>query len=282
MVAERKPNFVGIGVPRGGTTWLHEFINSHPHAYTPRSRKEVHFFDRHYERGTDWYDKFFAEATVDHTALGEFTPHYLYNPDCAKRIYDFGIRRVLTTLRDPVDRTWSNYMFKRRQDHYKGSMSQFLHDYPEMISWGSYDDHLGLWLDKFGGGMNLLVFESVSKDPQALKDQLGMALEVDSELFNAELGAQRVNPTFVPKRQVLYNHTVKFNKWLVSHDLDKVANKLKQLPGVLAYLRSPDNSAPSLTASDEEIDILSELFQPSVRRLQSMVDVDLSMWKSAS
>ena len=54
------PTFLGIGVPRGGTTWLHTTLISHPDVYMPTRRKEVRFFDRYYERGLGWYETFFC------------------------------------------------------------------------------------------------------------------------------------------------------------------------------------------------------------------------------
>ncbi|MEN0019911.1 MAG: hypothetical protein AAF747_03400 [Planctomycetota bacterium] len=39
------PNFVGIGVPKGGTTWLYDLIDRHPDGYVSQRRKELHYFD---------------------------------------------------------------------------------------------------------------------------------------------------------------------------------------------------------------------------------------------
>ena len=56
------PTFLGIGVQRAGTTWLHTLLNSHPDVYMPTHRKEIRFFDRYYERGLSWYEEFFCPA----------------------------------------------------------------------------------------------------------------------------------------------------------------------------------------------------------------------------
>jgi hypothetical protein len=40
------PNFIGIGAPRCGSTWLHELLQSHPQVYVPQRWKEVYFFDQ--------------------------------------------------------------------------------------------------------------------------------------------------------------------------------------------------------------------------------------------
>jgi len=49
----RLPQAIIIGVKKGGTRALLEFLRIHPDVRAPGP--EVHFFDRHYERGLDWY-----------------------------------------------------------------------------------------------------------------------------------------------------------------------------------------------------------------------------------
>ena len=56
------PTFLGIGVPRAGTTWLHTLLAGHPDVYLPTRRKEIRFFDRYHDLGTAWYEAFFAAA----------------------------------------------------------------------------------------------------------------------------------------------------------------------------------------------------------------------------
>jgi chemotaxis response regulator CheB len=50
---QRLPQVIIIGVKKGGTRALLEFLRLHPdvRAVGP----EVHFFDRNYDRGLDWY-----------------------------------------------------------------------------------------------------------------------------------------------------------------------------------------------------------------------------------
>ena len=39
------PTFIGVGVPKAGTTWLHYRFKHHPDIYTP-VHKELHYFSR--------------------------------------------------------------------------------------------------------------------------------------------------------------------------------------------------------------------------------------------
>ena len=76
------PTFLGIGVPRGGTTWLHTWLDSHPQVCMSTRRKEVRFFDRHYERGLGWYESFFCppEERDRYSAVGEIWPSTTSTP----------------------------------------------------------------------------------------------------------------------------------------------------------------------------------------------------------
>jgi len=49
----RLPQAIIIGVKKGGTRALLEFLKEHPDVRAPS--QEVHFFDRHYDRGLEWY-----------------------------------------------------------------------------------------------------------------------------------------------------------------------------------------------------------------------------------
>ena len=68
------PEFLGIGVQKGGTTTLQRLLERHPQVWLP-PEKEVHFFSRHYARGSQWYADRFAAARPDQHC-GEITPYY--------------------------------------------------------------------------------------------------------------------------------------------------------------------------------------------------------------
>lgn len=50
---KRLPQAIVIGVKKAGTRALLEYLRLHPDVRSPGP--EVHFFDRHFERGLDWY-----------------------------------------------------------------------------------------------------------------------------------------------------------------------------------------------------------------------------------
>jgi hypothetical protein len=52
------PDFLGIGAPRAGTTWLDRNLRAHPDLYLP-DRKELHYFDRYYHTALYVYTRRF-------------------------------------------------------------------------------------------------------------------------------------------------------------------------------------------------------------------------------
>lgn len=109
-----KPNFLGIGSVRGGSTWLHNLLTAHPDFYLPTKRKEIQYFTKYWERGADWYEECFKGAD-EAKWIGEITPGYLIAPEGPNRICEHGgIEKFVVILRNPVDRMVSHYRWHLR------------------------------------------------------------------------------------------------------------------------------------------------------------------------
>lgn len=105
------PDFLGIGVPKAGTTWLHENLKMHPNVFLP-DKKELHFFDQRWHRPVRRYLEHFRVSEAEGATIGEITPSYCtlgvgrvrwirrLNPDT----------RLLVMLRNPAEQAWSHIM----------------------------------------------------------------------------------------------------------------------------------------------------------------------------
>ena len=109
----RLPNFLYVGPDKAGSSWLHEMLLKHPEVYlTPA--KDLYYFDRYYDRGPAWYASQFRDAR-DETVVGEVCQDYLFHPEAATRIPEtLGRCAVMVSLRDPVERAWSSYLYMRK------------------------------------------------------------------------------------------------------------------------------------------------------------------------
>jgi hypothetical protein len=108
------PDFIIIGTQRGGTTSLYRYLTAHPDVGSAL-RKEVHFFDRYFEKGMNWYLAHFpvrGEAPV----VGEASPYYLFHPHAPERARAVVPHaRFIALLRNPIDRAYSHYQMRARK-----------------------------------------------------------------------------------------------------------------------------------------------------------------------
>jgi Sulfotransferase domain len=117
------PDFFVLSGGRCGSTSLFAILCAHPQVMAP-SHKEVHFFDRNYERGLDFYRRLFPfeahrrsrERRLGSKVLtGEATTYYLLHPAVPSRVFAaLPQARLIVMLRDPVDRAYSHYQLAVR------------------------------------------------------------------------------------------------------------------------------------------------------------------------
>jgi len=111
------PDFVIIGAHKCGTTSLYHFLTRHPHV-EGASTKELEFFNRHFDKGIEWYRRCFPQPRWKdgrRSITGEATPYYLFHPYAAERMAEVVPRaRMIVLLRNPVDRAYSHYHHQTR------------------------------------------------------------------------------------------------------------------------------------------------------------------------
>lgn len=110
------PDFMIIGVQKGGTTFLYDLLVQHPDV-RPARTKEIGFFDRFRGRGLGWYRANFpARGRSERWITGEATPDYIFTRGVAERIH--AVRpagtKFIVLLRDPTRRAISHYFHARR------------------------------------------------------------------------------------------------------------------------------------------------------------------------
>jgi Sulfotransferase family len=190
----RLPNFLYIGPDKAGSSWLHDVLIQHPDVYlTPA--KDLYFFDRYFDKGVDWYAHHFAKAG-EQKIVGEVCQDYLFHPEAAERIQKvLPDPRFMVTLRDPVDRAFSSYLYMLKMGETPGSFTEALSTRPELIDHGRYGAGLDRFADRFGeASIYVAVFDDLGADPRgfiaALLAWLGVTpMELTDELLSARLPA---------------------------------------------------------------------------------------------
>jgi hypothetical protein len=190
----RLPNFLYIGPDKAGSSWLHDVLIQHPDVFmTPA--KDLYFFDRYYDKGVDWYAAHFVKAGAQ-KIVGEVCQDYLFHPQAAERIHEvLQEPRFMVTLRDPIDRAFSSYLYMLKMGETPGSFTDALSSRPELIEHGRYGQGLGRFADRFGDdSIYVAVFDDLSTDPRgfiaALLSWLGVApLQLTDDILSARLPA---------------------------------------------------------------------------------------------
>jgi hypothetical protein len=252
---------------------------SHPDVYMPVRRKEIRFFDRHFEQGPEWYEEFFCPADDAHAyrAIGEISPQYLYCDECPDRISVTlpGVR-LLLMLRHPVDRAYSTYGFTVQRANYRGSFTEFLESRPSVLERGFYSRYLERYLRQFERGRILvMLFEEAVADLDATRGRLAAFLGIDAARFPEDAGASHVNRSSVPSFGTASGFAVKTGRRLRRLGLEpavdlarrvgiqKVIARGKPLPRIDSELR-----AELSKAYDDEFDQLGHL-----------LGIDLARWR---
>jgi len=246
------PNFVGIGVPRGGSTWLHALLGSHPDAFVPIKRKEVHYWDNEFGRGEAWYASFFPSDAGSYVAVGEVTPHYLYSEAAAERLRaSETVRRLICTLRNPVERMFSHYTLRMRVDNYRGTFREFAGEYPNSIDWGCYGRHLGRYRSRFGDDeLLILIHERMFRDVDATRRAIAAHLGLDADRFPEGAGEQRVNTVQIPRFRAAYRMASKIGVALHRANLIWLSNLVSRRLGLKRLLGTKGAEKPELSAED--------------------------------
>lgn len=275
------PTFLGIGVPKSGTTWLYELLITHPEVYIPTRVKDIRFFNRFYDLGLDWYSDFFPPDTeaADYKAIGEFTAHYLYCRECPQRITtELQRPKLILMLRNPADRAWSHYKHTARLRNYQGSFESFLEYEPRAIRYSLYSEHIKRYQDYVDPDQFLiLLFDRVFSDIESTKDQVAEFLEINPGAFPEDSGSRIVNQGYIPRYQSLYAMVAK-TAWLAQNNRLHWPVHFAKKIGVKRLI-SVEGEQPE-RMSDESRQKLLQIFDQEISELETVLQTDLSQWRA--
>jgi hypothetical protein len=293
------PTFIVIGAGRAGTTSLHGYLAQHPQVFVCAEKSPNYFVSldvlpewegprlramaRQWVSDAGAYAALFAEAGTA-TALGDVSPVYLQSLNAPGRIKALVPEvKLVAILRDPVARAYAHYLGRCRDglesratfaDVVAEELSRPL---PETVAFGSYlgcgryHHFLRPYYDLFPREqIRVYLYEELTRDAPALMRALFEFLGVDAG-FEPDL-RRRTGQTGIvrhPVARFLWTRSVgvrtALRPWLPG-TLRDVAG-----PIVLRRLRRPP--------LDADMDArLRLLFVEDIRRLQVLIDRDLSHW----
>lgn len=274
------PDFLVVGAQRAGTTWLDARLRTHPEIYLPERRKEVHFFDLYFDRGVEWYEDFFPGPgdSATYRAIGEVTPKYLYAPEAPERIRSVLPEcRIVAVLRDPVERAYSQYGLSIRDHGERRSFERYLWEESDVFERGLYGRQLERYLERFPRErLHVDLFERMVAEEGVFLDELCGFLGVAPEALPRDEAAEAeaVNISYRPAFPRARALVRRIGVWLRRHDEDWIVEHAKRL-GVNRLFGRREGLQPMSPETRRE---LRRRYEPDLRRLQRILDVDLTRW----
>lgn len=193
--SKQLPQAIIIGVKKGGTRALLEFLRVHPDVRAVGA--EPHFFDRSYHKGLAWY-RDLMPRTLEGQITMEKTPSYFVTREAPARISAMSKNtKLIVVVRDPVTRAISDYTqtLSKRPDIPSFESLTFRNRSAGLIdtSWsaiqiGLYAKHLEPWLRHFPLSQMLFVSgERLVSDPagelRRVQDFLGLKRIITDKHF---------------------------------------------------------------------------------------------------
>ena len=184
----RLPDFLIVGTARSGSTALYRYLADHPSIHMAAT-KEVRFFNRHYDRGLDWYIQQFDGATADQK-LGEATPGYMNFPETIDRMADvIPNAKLIVILRDPVDRAYSHYWMDRTRGRGEPTFEQYLDEHALPLDIGRYVERLEDLSRRYPREQVLVVFyENLRSEPLDVYQRTCRFIGVDDSIVSQSVG----------------------------------------------------------------------------------------------
>lgn len=271
--SRRLPDFIGVGPPRTGTTWLDIVLRGQ--LGLPRRVKEVDFFVKNYERGVDWYSDYFSECNPNLPA-GEICPSYFGSDEARARIArHIPHCRIICTFRDPVQVLFSFWKLARRNAWTTLDFADY-----SRKGWESGGRGLPGWIDTFGRDRVLaLIYDELESSPQGYLDRVCDFIGI-SRVRVAPSASSKIN-SFArqPRSAYLARKGRKLRDRLQRSERFAVIDLLARA----GFWRLCFDGGAAFPALDAEIEArLRAELKPQVEMLEDLTGCDLSRWKGVS
>lgn len=275
------PNFLYIGAPRAGSTWIFEALRAHPQIFVPPAKYVKYFNDKEFHRGLSWYESFFDDANASHKAIGEFGTNYLYNESSLTRIREIlPDTKILACLRNPIERDWSAYLRMKRNNEVSGSFREemeSLHGEPFIYDRGKYYNYIPKVYEIFPHDMvKVMLFDDLKENPAKFAAELYKFLDVDP--FEFEYVDQQINAAQVARNKFVSGIARRAATTVRSFGLPNLVGRVKNLTFVqkALFTQAPKTDEFKLTAEDRAY--LIDLHSKGINDLANTLNRDLSAW----
>ena len=298
--------FAIIGGEKCGTAKVRDLLCGHPRLFMPPQEMPA-LEDPDYGAG-GMADLATALAPgAQFAASGIHRPNYLHKPECPPRLHrHFPAARLIVVLRDPVERAVSAYFHQVRygflpqrplQVGLPAIASGRLHArYPrsrEVVEFGFYHRHLSRYLQLFPREQLLVLLqEALRADLDGTFRRLCAFVGIDPTAAPAPSPAM-INTGIYSARRLWFAR--RQNRFLYDYSPDRTRlfprktplrrweKRASHLLSVMEWKASAAGWLPDVkpVVTPEIEELLADLYRDDTARLQDLLGLDLSHWRSA-
>lgn len=194
-----KVDFIGIGAQKCASTWVHGVLSDHPEVGVYPG-KEVDYFSDYYNRGYQWYERQLGDVNSVRIR-GEVSTSYFTDSDTPGRVFLYNPNmRIVLSLRDPIERAYSNHLNEVKLRHLTGQNLEFengLANNPMYLEQSHYGKHLARWLAIFPRDQILVIFQEEIRDAPFIQARnlyrfLGVAEDHQSWFLEKKVNESRI------------------------------------------------------------------------------------------
>ena len=271
------PDFLILGAPKAGTTWLVRCLRRHPTVFLPV--QEIHYWTKpdFTDRAHARYRSLFAEAAAGQV-VGERSNSYLVSPEAAEAIARHMPNvKLVVSLRSPVDRAYSGYCMRLRTGGVNRDVERFLDPErsacPDILRNSMYYRSLQPYLARFPRSqIHFLFFDDIEHGGAAALTALCHFLGIEP-LVQQMLVNEKVNPK---EKSRLPSSLVRLLQSSgIARTLSRVLRTTllgRKLSGTLRRQTSYPPLPAALRAR------MAEYFRDDVEQLSRLVERDLRHW----
>jgi hypothetical protein len=274
----RLPDFIAVGPPRTGTTWLDRVLRDH--VALPGEVKETQFFLWNYHLGVDWYRQFFRNCDTE-LVMGEIAPTYFDQSVARERIAEvIPDCKIVCTLRDPVARAYSHYKTWHRAGLISGPFD-FQKQYRRLGANGSYADNVSAWRKYFGAeNVLILLYDDLVTDRASylenLCDFIDIApIDLQDTRWDREKAAEALE---LPRNLTLARLGGRLRTYLTRRQSLRLAHHFESGKPLWRLLFAGGPRYPRLDPETEAS--LRQRFIPEIEELERLLGRDLTAWKA--
>lgn len=298
-MGNKLPNFIIAGAAKSGTTPLYFYLKQHPDIFIPEM-KECRFFsdmpvfqgpqsEIYRQRSTHSLERYkeLFEPVTNEKAIGDVSPDYLYFYENSIRNIKniLGEPRIIITLRNPVDRAFSNYLHLVRGGWEPRTFEEALKSEKNRKAanelWVRYYTDIGFYYEQVRAykenlkNVRVYIYDDFKKDNTAVLKDIFAYLEVDTG-FVPDTGT-RYNVSGIPKNRFVHSMLAKSNilKTLLRPVVNMVIPRERRVD-MIETLGSKLLTKPHMNAETRKY--LIDVYREDILKLQDLIERDLGHW----